>query len=209
MKKTIPVVGMACSACSANVEKKLNSLAGISSASVSLPGRSALIDYDPTTISLEKMKQAVNDIGYDLVIEDDRSVAEIEQRAYTLLRRRTLLSWLFALSVMAISMHWLPLGSRDMANQVALLLALANFMYCGREFFINAVKQLRHLTANMDTLVALSTGISFVFSCINTFWGDALWGMTAAGRIRLWRHTDMQIKRARDRKFSDTDALCS
>ena len=122
------------------------------------------------------MKQAVNDIGYDLVIEADRSVAEIEQRAYTLLRRRTLLSWLFALSVMAISMHWLPLGSRDMANQVALLLALANFMYCGREFFINAVKQLRHLTANMDTLVALSTGISFVFSCINTFWGDALWG---------------------------------
>ena len=176
MKKTIPVVGMACSACSANVEKKLNSLAGISSASVSLPGRSALIDYDPTTISLEKMKQAVNDIGYDLVIEADRSVAEIEQRAYTLLRRRTLLSWLFALSVMAISMHWLPLGSRDMANQVALLLALANFMYCGREFFINAVRQLRHLTANMDTLVALSTGISFVFSCINTFWGDALWG---------------------------------
>ena len=176
MKKTIPVVGMACSACSANVEKKLNSLAGISSASVSLPGRSALIDYDPTTISLEKMKQAVNDIGYDLVIEADRSVAEIEQRAYTLLRRRTLLSWLFALSIMAISMHWLPLGSRDMANQVALLLALANFMYCGREFFINAVKQLRHLTANMDTLVALSTGISFVFSCINTFWGDALWG---------------------------------
>ena len=176
MKKTIPVVGMACSACSANVEKKLNSLAGISSASVSLPGRSALIDYDPTSISLEKMKQAVNDIGYDLVIEADRSVAEIEQRAYTLLRRRTLLSWLFALSVMAISMHWLPLGSRDMANQVALLLALANFMYCGREFFINAVKQLRHLTANMDTLVALSTGISFVFSCINTFWGDALWG---------------------------------
>ena len=176
MKKTIPVVGMACSACSANVEKKLNSLAGISSASVSLPGRSALIDYDPTTISLEKMKQAVNDIGYDLVIENDRSVAEIEQRAYTLLRRRTLLSWLFALSIMAISMHWLPLGSRDMANQVALLLALANFMYCGREFFINAVKQLRHLTANMDTLVALSTGISFVFSCINTFWGDALWG---------------------------------
>ena len=176
MKKTIPVVGMACPACSANVEKKLNSLAGISSASVSLPGRSALIDYDPTTISLEKMKQAVNDIGYDLVIEADRSVAEIEQRAYTLLRRRTLLSWLFALSVMAISMHWLPLGSRDMANQVALLLALANFMYCGREFFINAVRQLRHLTANMDTLVALSTGISFVFSCINTFWGDALWG---------------------------------
>lgn len=176
MKKTIPVVGMACSACSANVEKKLNSLAGISSASVSLPGRSALIDYDPTTISLEKMKQAVNDIGYDLVIEADRSVAEIEQRAYTLLRRRTLLSWFFALSVMAISMHWLPLGSRDMANQVALLLALANFMYCGREFFINAVRQLRHLTANMDTLVALSTGISFVFSCINTFWGDALWG---------------------------------
>ena len=74
MKKTIPVVGMACSACSANVERKLNSLEGISSASVNLAGRSALVDFDPTQISLEQMKKEISGIGYDLVIEADRSV---------------------------------------------------------------------------------------------------------------------------------------
>lgn len=93
MKKTIPVVGMACSACSANVERKLNSLEGISSASVNLAGRSALVDFDPTQISLEQMKKEISGIGYDLVIEADRSVEEIEKREYILLRRKTLLSW--------------------------------------------------------------------------------------------------------------------
>ena len=85
MKKTIPVIGMACASCSANVERKLNSLDGIQQASVSLPGRSALVDYDPARISLEDMKRAINGIGYDLVIEADRSAVEIERRAYTLL----------------------------------------------------------------------------------------------------------------------------
>lgn len=176
MKKTIPVVGMACASCSANVERKLNSLDGIQSASVSLPGRCALVDYDPQKISLEQMKKAVSDIGYDLVIEQDRSVEQIEKRAYTLLRRRTILSWVFALAVMSISMHWIDLGGRDMNNQVSLLLALANLVFCGKQFYVTAIKQLRHLTANMDTLVALSTFVSFTFSAFNTFWGDAVWG---------------------------------
>ena len=81
IKKTIPVVGMACSSCSANVERKLNSLKGVLSASVNLAGRSALIEYDPSVITLEQMKEAVNGIGFDLVIEQDRSVEEIERRA--------------------------------------------------------------------------------------------------------------------------------
>ncbi len=176
MKQTIPVVGMACSACSANVERKLNALEGVLSASVSLPGRSALVDYDPDKISLETMKKEVNGIGYDLVIEKDRSVEEIQKREYTLLKRKTLLSWAFSILVMSVSMHWLPLGSRDMANQVSLLLALANILYCGRAFYVTAWKQLRHGAANMDTLVAMSTGISFLFSAYNTFWGEATWG---------------------------------
>lgn len=176
MKKTIPVVGMACSACSANIEKKLCSLAGVNSASVSLPGRSALVDFDPDVISLDKMKQEVNNIGYDLVIEADRSVDEIERRAYRLLRRKTLLSWIFALLVMAISMRWIVIGGRNMANQVSLLLALANMIYCGKSFYVTAFKQLKHATANMDSLVAMSTGISFLFSVFNTFWGESVWG---------------------------------
>ena len=176
MKKTIPVVGMACSACSANVEKKLNSLEGVHAASVSLLSRSALVDFDPAVISLDDMKREINNIGYDLVTEADRSAIEIEQSAYVLLRRKTILSWIFALLVMAISMHWIVLGNRDMGNQMSLLLALFNLIYCGRSFYLTAFKQLRHGAANMDTLVALSTGISFLFSVFNTFWGESVWG---------------------------------
>ena len=175
MKQTIPVIGMACSACSANIEKKLNTLKGVNSASVSLPGRSALIDFDPQVISLEKMKAEINALGYDLVIDKETSVDEIEKREYVLLKRKTVLSWLFSIAVMCVSMRWVDLGSRDIANQVALLIALANMLYCGRQFYVSAFRQLLHGSANMDTLVALSTGIAFLFSTFNTFWGDAVW----------------------------------
>ena len=175
---------MACSACSANVEKKLNELKGINTASVSLPGRSALVDYDPETISLDQMKAAINGIGYDLVIDKETSVEEIEKREYTLLRRKTILSWIFSIAVMSVSMGWIDLHSRTIANQVSLLIALANIVYCGRQFYVSAWKQLLHGTANMDTLVTLSTAISFLFSTFNTFWGDAVW----ASRGIVW-HT--------------------
>ena len=175
MKQTIPVIGMACSACSANVEKKLNELDGINAASVSLPGRSALVDFDPQVISLEKMKAEINTLGYDLVIDKETSVDEIEKREYVLLKRKTALSWLFSIAVMCVSMRWIDLGSRDIANQVALLIALANMLYCGRQFYVSSFKQLLHGSANMDTLVALSTGIAFLFSTFNTFWSDAVW----------------------------------
>uniref|UniRef100_A0AB33JBT8 Heavy metal translocating P-type ATPase n=1 Tax=Prevotella sp. GTC17260 TaxID=3236796 RepID=A0AB33JBT8_9BACT len=175
-KRTIPVVGMACSACSANVERRLNALEGISMASVSLPGRSALVEYDPQIISLEKMKSEINAIGYDMIIESDRSVVEIERCEYQLLRRKTILSWVFSILVMSVSMGWIAVSNRDIANQAAMLLALANFVYCGRGFFVSAARQMSHGTANMDTLVALSTSIAFLFSTFNTFWGTTVWG---------------------------------
>lgn len=184
MKQTIPVIGMACASCSANIERKLNELDGINEASVSLPGRSALVDYDPEKISLEKMKSEINGIGYDLVIDKQTSVEEVEKRAYTLLKRKTLLSWVFSVAVMCVSMQWINLGSRDISNQVSLLIALANMLYCGRQFYVTSWKQLLHGTANMDTLVALSTGIAFLFSTFNTFCGDAVW----ASRGIVW-HT--------------------
>ena len=181
MKKTIPVIGMACSVCSANVERKLNSLDGIRSASVSLAGRTALVDYDPEKITLEDMKREVSNAGYDLVIESDRSVEEINRREFTLLKRKTLLSWLFAILTMAFSMGWISLGMESASmnspfgNQICLLMALANMLYCGRMFYISAWKQLKHHTANMDSLVALSTLIAFLFSAFNTFFGDSVW----------------------------------
>lgn len=177
MKRTLPVIGMACASCSAHVERALNGLRGVQSASVSLASRTALIDYDPSAITLEEMKAAINGIGFDLVIEADRSVEAIERRAYVRLRRRTLLSWLFALLTMAISMGWISLDSTAFANQAALLLALANLVFCGRRFYVSAWRQLLHKTANMDSLVALSTAIAFLFSAFNTFCGEQVWGV--------------------------------
>ena len=175
MKKTIPVIGMACSVCSANVEKKLQSLKGINSASVSLASRTALVDYNPDIISLEDMKREISNAGYDLVIENDRSVEEINRREFTLLRRRTLASWLFAVLTMCFSMGWIS-HTGSFANQICLLLTLANLLYCGKQFYVSAWKQLLHHTANMDSLVALSTLIAFLFSTFNTFFGEMVWG---------------------------------
>ena len=175
MKKTIPVIGMACSVCSANVEKKLQSLEGINSASVSLASRTALVDYDPDIISLEDMKREISNAGYDLVIENDRSVEEINRREFTLLRRRTIASWLFAILTMCFSMGWIS-HTGSFANQTCLLLTLANLLYCGKQFYVSAWKQLLHHTANMDSLVALSTLIAFIFSTFNTFFGEMVWG---------------------------------
>ena len=192
MKKTIPVIGMACSVCAANVERKLNSLEGITSATVSLAGRTALVDYDPEKITLEDMKREISNAGYDLVIEADRSAEEIYRREFTLLKRKTLLSWFFAILVMAFSMGWVSTGMENTVsmgngmmrdshasafnNQISLILALLNMLYCGRMFYVSAWKQLRHRTANMDSLVALSTLIAFLFSAFNTFFGEMVWG---------------------------------
>ena len=184
MKKTIPVIGMACSACSANVERKLRSLEGMNEVSVSLAGRTATVDFDPEKLSLDDMKREISDIGYDMVIESGRSAEEINRREYKLLTRRTALSWAFAVAVMSVSMGWIAIGGKpythsqgtDIANQTCLIMALLNMCYCGRQFYISAWRQLRHATANMDSLVALSTIIVFLFSSFNTFWGDTVWG---------------------------------
>ena len=166
---------MACSVCSANVEKKLRSLKGINSASVSLASRTALVDYNPDIISQEDMKREISNAGYDLVIENDRSVEEINRREFTLLRRRTLASWLFAILTMCFSMGWIS-HTGSFVNQICLLLTLANLLYCGKQFYVSAWKQLLHHTANMDSLVALSTLIAFLFSTFNTFFGEMVWG---------------------------------
>ena len=171
-KTTIPVVGMACSSCSAHVEKKLNSLEGIISASVSLSSRSALVEYDADKITLQQMKEAVNDIGFDLVVEQDRSIVEIERREYVLLKRRTILAWVFAIAVMIIC-HF-----SDDDGQWSLILALASILMCGKQFYVNAWKQLCHGMTSMDSLVCFSTAISFGYSAVITL-------MRASGRDGL------------------------
>lgn len=176
MKKTFAVLGMMCAGCAASVEKRLKATEGVTDAAVNLPARTVLVEYDEHRTSPEHLQASLAQMGYDLVVEQDRNVEAIERRSWQRLLRQTLLSWGFALMVMLVAMGYIPMGNRNTENQVMLVIALLNLCYCGRSFYCNAARQLLHRSANMDTLVALSTGISFVFSSFNTFWGDSFWG---------------------------------
>lgn len=175
-KQTFPVIGMMCAGCSAHVERALGSLDGVLSVSVSLPGRTALVEYDAERVTPERMKKALLDAGYDLVTDETQSVTVIEDRRRRLLLRRTFVSWCLALLVMAVSMGWVSVGDEDAANQVMLVLALVGIVYCGGSFYKTAVRQLFHGTSSMDTLVAMSTAISFLYSVFSTFWGETFFG---------------------------------
>ena len=176
MKQTVPVVGMMCAVCAAHVEKKLSGLQGVDSCAVSLASRTALVDYDPEVVSLDNMKKALQGIGYDLVTEPDRDLEAIERQSYLNLRRRVIVSWILAILCMVISMHYISFGNNLTNNILMMIISIVNLMYCGHQFYSIAWRQLQHGSANMDTLVALSTAVSFTFSVFNTFWGESFWG---------------------------------
>lgn len=175
-KKILPVLGMACAGCSANVERKLKAMDGIKSVSVSLPGRTAMVEYDEKIVTPADMKREIDAAGFELIIDEETRVDTLEKNSYRLLLRRTALSWLFALLTMSVSMGWVSAGSPDASNQVLLIICIVNMIYCGRQFYLNAWRLLLHRSANMDTLVAMSTLMSFGFSVFNTFWGSSFWG---------------------------------
>lgn len=175
-KKILPVLGMACAGCSANVERRLKAMDGMKSVAVSLPGRTAMVEYDESKVTPADMKKVVDAAGFELIIDEETRVDTIEKNSYRLQLRRMAVSWVLALLTMAVSMGWLAVGGRDAANQTMLIIALANMAYCGRQFYANAWRLLVHSSANMDTLVAMSTAISFLFSVFNTFWGEQFWG---------------------------------
>lgn len=172
----MPVLGMACAGCSANVERRLKAMDGMKSVAVSLPGRTAMVEYDESKVTPTDMKKVVDAAGFELIIDEETRVDTIEKNSYRLQLRRMAVSWVLALLTMAVSMGWLAVGGRDAANQTMLIIALANMAYCGRQFYANAWRLLVHRSANMDTLVAMSTAISFLFSVFNTFWGEQFWG---------------------------------
>lgn len=176
-KKILPVMGMMCAGCSANVERKLKAMDGMKTVAVSLPGRTVMVEYDEKQVTLADMKQVIDSAGYELIIDEDTRVDTLEKNNYRLLLKRMSLSWLFSLLVMSVSMGWIAVGGRDAANQTMLIISLVNMIYCGRQFYVDAWRQFVHRSANMDTLVAMSTMISFLFSVFNTFWGDSFWGV--------------------------------
>uniref|UniRef100_UPI004028C790 copper-translocating P-type ATPase n=1 Tax=Prevotella sp. TaxID=59823 RepID=UPI004028C790 len=135
-----------------------------------------MVEYDEKIVTPADMKREIDAAGFELIIDEETRVDTLEKNSYRLLLRRTALSWLFALLTMSVSMGWVSAGSPDASNQVLLIICIVNMIYCGRQFYLNAWRLLLHRSANMDTLVAMSTLMSFGFSVFNTFWGSSFWG---------------------------------
>lgn len=171
-KKLYPVTGMHCAACANNVEKIVKKQEGVESASVNLAAATLTVTYNPDIVSPEQLKEAVRKIGFDLIIDEDNSVQEQEQAEhsyYEQLKRKTIVAWIFALPVAIMGMFLMNLPG---INWWMLVLSLPVIFYSGRSFYINAWKQARRGTSNMDTLVALSTSIAFLFSLFNTLYPE-------------------------------------
>ena len=167
-QETFPVLGMSCAACAARVDKTLNKQPGVCHAAVNYAASTATVEFDPAQTSPEKLQHAVQEAGYDLVIGcDEHTVDEVEEvhaRHYRSLKRRT--AWAVALAV-PIAIIGMGFMDRPWAGWVTWLLATPVVFGLGRSFFGNAWKQLRHGSANMDTLVACSTGVAYLFSLFN------------------------------------------
>ena len=169
-QETFPVLGMSCASCAARVDKTLNHLPGVQEASVNYASAMAQVTYDADACSPEVLKAALQNVGYDMLIDSqDEAVDEAEKAhlaRYDSLKKRTHWAIALALPIMVLSMGWMHV---HWVNYVVWLLATPVVFGLGRGFFISAWKQLKHGACNMDTLVALSTGIAYVFSVFNLF----------------------------------------
>ena len=172
--KTYPVLEMSCAACAASVESMVAAMEGVTSASVSFASNQLRVTFDPAKISPGRIREAVQAIGYDLLIDEQHADEQQEAagRAHFLrLRRRTAWAWIFSAPLLVVGMAFMHMPG---ANWIMLALALPVLTVCGRQFYVNGWKQARHGRANMDTLVAVSTSVAFLFSLFNTlcpqFW---------------------------------------
>jgi len=168
-KEVFAVTGMACAACAGSVESMIASLPGVSSASVNYAGANVFVTYNPDTISPADFVKSVESIGYGLIIEEENlseKLAEIEFKHFNELKRKLWVAGIFTLPVFVLSMF--HIFHFEYKNWILLILSLPVILFSGSEFYLNAWKQAKHRMVNMDTLVALSTGIAFIFSMINT-----------------------------------------
>ena len=167
-KENFPVLNMTCAACATGVENKIKSLEGVKYAAVNFATQSLQVDFDNKVLSADDMKEAIQSIGYDLVIEDidtqKETLEEIHQKRHRELKKRTTWAIILATPVMIIGMFFMNM---PYANLIMWILSTPVVLWLGRDFFINAYKQTKYRTANMDTLVALSTGTAYIFSVFN------------------------------------------
>lgn len=172
VKQSFPVLEMTCAACAVSVESMLKSTKGVKEASVNYANQTALVEFDPAAAGPTDFQQAVRAIGYDLVVdvEDPQAVKEEAQRMhYQEIKSRTIWSAVLSAPVVIIGMFFMDWKT---GTYVSMLLSAPVVFYFGRSFFVHAFKQARFGKANMDTLVALSTGIAFLFSLFNTFFPE-------------------------------------
>ena len=173
IKNTYPVLGMSCASCAARVDKTLNGLPGVYQATVNYATAVAQVEYNPEVCSDATLQSAVQDAGYDLLVDTGEDAAdkaeEIRLTRYRKIKRRTMAALLLSLPIMVISMFFEDISS---LKYVLWILATPVVFGLGREFYINAWRQLKHGTSNMDTLVAVSTGIAYTFSVFNLLFPD-------------------------------------
>ena len=173
IKNTYPVLGMSCASCAARVDKTLNGLPGVYQATVNYATAIAQVEYNPKVCSDAILQSAVQDAGYDLLVDTGEDVTnkaeEIRLARYRERKRRTVVALLLSLPIMVISMFFEDISS---LKYVLWILATPVVFGLGREFYINAWRQLKHGTSNMDTLVAVSTGIAYTFSVFNLLFPD-------------------------------------
>jgi len=172
IKDTFPVLEMTCAACAVSVESMLKSIHGVQDAGVNFANQSAWAVYNADSVTPERLQKAVRSIGYDIVIDkenQDEIKEDAQRRHYQQVKQRTIWSTLLSLPVVIIGMFFMNMR---FANWIMFALTTPVVFYFGRSFFINAWKQARHKKANMDTLVALSTGIAWLFSTFNTVYPD-------------------------------------
>lgn len=172
--KVLPVLEMSCAVCAGNVESTVQALSGVEKASVNFAAGTLTVTYNPSVITLEVMQAAVQAAGYDLIVEAEDPVAMQEEKVrmhYKILRRNTIGAWTLSIPLALLGMVFMhvPFG-----NWIMMVLALAIMIFFGRSFYVNGVRHALKGKANMDTLVALSTSIAFLFSLFNTlcpgFW---------------------------------------
>ncbi|MCC6601261.1 MAG: heavy metal translocating P-type ATPase [Crocinitomicaceae bacterium] len=172
IKKIFPVTGMSCASCAISAETIMKAQNGVLNAIVNFANSNATVEYIPDLINTSQMKQALQSIGYDMIIEEENA-EELKEEIYKnhLSELRTNIIWVIALTlpVVALGMFFM-----DMPNGNILMMVLTTpvIFWFGKNFFKNAIKQAKHFKATMDTLVALSTGIAYLFSVFNTFYPE-------------------------------------
>lgn len=175
VKKTLPVLDLSCASCAVSAETAIQIQPGIVNASVNFGTATVALEYLPNIISLHEIKNAVQMAGYDLLIDEDNkqteTLEEIHEKKFSQLKSKTIWAGLLTLPVVIIGMFFMEI---PYANEIMWLLSTPVIVVFGKSFFINAWKQAKHRSANMDTLVALGTGVAYIFSVFNTlfpnFW---------------------------------------